>query len=175
MANLNEKMTALADEIRVLSGTTETMGLDAMQSNVADANDTVDTQADLIAQIASALEGKAGGSGSNIEYEIITIPAGATSASYSLSAVTNACGSVTSYLELTTRDATYCAALSFNDNILRYVVDLGSYNSNDAFISTDSVLAYFNNGTITWDSGPVIIEPIQLLLINDPSKTPFPN
>lgn len=59
--SINTKMTALADEIRELSGTTEKLGLDAMTTNVSVANDTIDSQAGLIAQIASALEGKASG------------------------------------------------------------------------------------------------------------------
>lgn len=41
MVTVNEKMTALADEIRVLSGTEGTMGLDAMKSNVNTANSAV--------------------------------------------------------------------------------------------------------------------------------------
>lgn len=41
MATVNEKMTALADEIRILSGTEGTMGLDAMKNNVNAANSAV--------------------------------------------------------------------------------------------------------------------------------------
>lgn len=39
--SVNSKMTALADEIRVLSGAEGTMGLDAMKSNVNTANSSV--------------------------------------------------------------------------------------------------------------------------------------
>lgn len=56
--SINSKMTAIADEIRELCGYTETMGLDAMVSNLDGANDEVDTQTELLAQIATALEGK---------------------------------------------------------------------------------------------------------------------
>ena len=59
--SVNSKMTAIADEIRELSGANGTMGLDAMASNLSKVNDDVNSQADLIAQIASALEGKASG------------------------------------------------------------------------------------------------------------------
>lgn len=60
----SESLTSIADKIRVLSGTTNAMGLDAMANHVGEANTNVNTEAGLIAQIASALEGKAaGGSG----------------------------------------------------------------------------------------------------------------
>lgn len=71
--SVKAKMTAIADEIRELSGTSGAMGLDAMATNLGDANTEVSGQADLIAQIASALEGKA--SGGNIELPELTNPA----------------------------------------------------------------------------------------------------
>lgn len=64
MATVNQKMTALANEIRTLSGTTGTMGLDAMATNVNQANTEVSEQSTLIEQIAAALEGKVAGGGS---------------------------------------------------------------------------------------------------------------
>lgn len=59
--SVNSKMTALADEIRELSGTTGTMGLDAMATHIEDANAEVDNQVELLAQAVAALEGKASG------------------------------------------------------------------------------------------------------------------
>ena len=63
MATVNEKMTALADEIRELSGTTTTKSIDAMTSNIDAANTEIAEQSDLISQIVTALEGKASGGG----------------------------------------------------------------------------------------------------------------
>ena len=67
MATVNEKMTALADEIRELSGTSGTMGLDAMANAVHTENvnfeSNLSTQDNLIAQIQTALQGKAAGGG----------------------------------------------------------------------------------------------------------------
>lgn len=56
--SVNTKMTAIADEIRTLSGTTEAMGLDAMANHVATANTEIDNQETLLTQIANALGGK---------------------------------------------------------------------------------------------------------------------
>lgn len=56
-----ESLTAVADKIRILNGTTETMSLDAMATNLGAANDEVDSQTELLAQAVAALEGKAGG------------------------------------------------------------------------------------------------------------------
>lgn len=67
MSTVGTKMTAIADEIRTLSGTTDPMGLDAMATNVSEANTEISDQADLIAQLASALEGKSVSGGSSVE------------------------------------------------------------------------------------------------------------
>lgn len=72
--SVNSKMTAIADEIRELSGTTDPMGLDAMASNVADANTDVETMAGLIEELEAALEGKSvEGGGAGVVQENVTL------------------------------------------------------------------------------------------------------
>lgn len=57
--SVNTKMTAIADEIRELNGITETMNLDAMATNIGNANSEVATQEGLLIEIANLLSGKA--------------------------------------------------------------------------------------------------------------------
>lgn len=71
--SVNSKLTALADEIRVLSGTTYTMGLDAMKAHVDEANDEIASQVELLTQVVAALEGKASGSGGIETCEVTVI------------------------------------------------------------------------------------------------------
>lgn len=71
--SVNSKMTAIADEIRELSGTTGTMGLDAMAStlNVENTNfaSNLTTQDNLISQIQTALQNKAAATGEDVTAE----------------------------------------------------------------------------------------------------------
>lgn len=61
--SVNSKMTAIADKIRALLGITGTMGMDAMASNLNSAVTEVDSQAALIQQIRTSLNGKVAGGG----------------------------------------------------------------------------------------------------------------
>ena len=61
--SLNSKMTALADEVRELSGTTTTKSISTMITDVENANEEINEQVGLITQIANALVGKAAGDG----------------------------------------------------------------------------------------------------------------
>lgn len=70
MATINEKMTALADEIRELSGTTASKSIDTMTSDINLANNEINSQTDLIAQIkevADNLPEAEGGGGDYIQ------------------------------------------------------------------------------------------------------------
>lgn len=59
--SVNAKMTAIANEVRTLSGVSDKLNLDDMASHTKDANTEVNTQEDLIEQIKTALQGKAAG------------------------------------------------------------------------------------------------------------------
>lgn len=61
--SVNSKMTAIANPIRTLKGASGKMGLDAMASGLTDVVNECDTQADLIAQIKTALANKMAGGG----------------------------------------------------------------------------------------------------------------
>lgn len=61
--SINSTMTALADEVRELSGKTGKLTLENMTDEVASGNETISDQTALIAQISAALEGKASGGG----------------------------------------------------------------------------------------------------------------
>lgn len=56
MEELNLKMTAIANEIRELSGATEKLGLDAMATNVSEGNDEIALQKELLEQAIAELE-----------------------------------------------------------------------------------------------------------------------
>lgn len=56
--SVQTKMTAIADKIRSLLGLSDAMGLDAMATNLDNANTEVATQEDLIAQIAGVVAEK---------------------------------------------------------------------------------------------------------------------
>lgn len=71
--SVNDKMTALADEIRELSGTTTAKSIDAMTSDVGAANTEIAEQTDLLEQIAVALDNKAAGGTSIIVDEELSM------------------------------------------------------------------------------------------------------
>lgn len=128
-----------------------------------------------ITALETELQGKAsGGSGGSsdggIQYEIITIPAGATSATYTLPRLTSVYGSVRGLFEVSSRDNNYGAILSVCDNLFYYISILTASGSM-ADVQIDSARIYYQDGNITWDSGGVVINPVELILINDPNKS----
>lgn len=70
---LDADLTEIADEVRILTDTIDTMTVDEITSNIAQVNADVNSQTDLIAQIKTALEGKAAGNGSEVIAEIASL------------------------------------------------------------------------------------------------------
>lgn len=145
---LNTKMTAIADEIRELSGTTEAMGLDAMATHVGEANDEVSSQAELLAQIASALEGKAGGSDTNEADSLITM----TMNSYTNDRVTSIGQGAFAYATLQSVNfpaATYIGSSAFRNCSQLTTANFPEVTTLDsyAFYSVGLTTASFPNAT----------------------------
>lgn len=68
-------LTEIANEVRTLTGVGESLSPDAMATNINEANEKISSQADLLAQIQSALEGKtAGGSADPVLQEKTATP-----------------------------------------------------------------------------------------------------
>lgn len=67
----SEKMTAIANKIRTLSGTSGALGLDAMATNIENANTEIGEQAEIIEQIITGLSNKVSGV-ENLDEEIST-------------------------------------------------------------------------------------------------------
>ena len=87
----SETLISIADEVRELNGITGTMGLNVMKTNLCNANDEVNTQTELIAQIVNTIEGKAAGAAQatpiitvNKSNGLITATAGSKSSTYQL-------------------------------------------------------------------------------------------
>ena len=70
---VQSKLTAIADKIRAILGSSGKMGLDNMATNLTEVNDEVIDQEELIEQIAATLEGKGINGGVNITGETCTV------------------------------------------------------------------------------------------------------
>ena len=138
---------------------TNNTALDALITRVNAAKDTT----------ASLPE--AGGGSGGIQYEIITIPAGAKSALYTLPRVTSAYG-VSSVPTGEYVASFYNIIMSIYDNKIYSVSDYDELNS--IFVTEHSCVTY-TQGVLTIDTGIVfeIRADMHVLLINDPSKQPI--
>lgn len=69
-------LTAIADEVRTLSDVTDELSPSAMTVNVRNANSEISTQTELLAQVVSALVGKAAGNGGALPDGVSAIASG---------------------------------------------------------------------------------------------------
>lgn len=109
----------------------------------------------------------AGGGGGGIEYEIITIPAWETSATYTLSRVTQAiggaeCGGV---YDIGTMISLY------NDTYYKvsdvYIEDTPEGEMRE--YHTEVGILRFSNGEIIWNNDTILAATFHIVLINDPT------
>lgn len=70
--SINEKMTAIANDTRGLTGSTGALTLNGIHSKLSNAQTETDTQAELIAQITNALAGKGTIESSSLQQKIVT-------------------------------------------------------------------------------------------------------
>lgn len=164
----NTTLINLADKIRVLSGNEDAMTPAVMTSNVetfcSDMDTELSTQDDLIAQIASALEGKSmpsEPSGGGVEYEIVMVNDGDESFSYNLERVTGAYGSCVSSIDI---DST--KIFGVRDNCI--AVSYCDYGEPSYFIDEVSLFFSRNKGQATNLSG-YQFTAMTICLINDPN------
>lgn len=155
--SVNSKMTALANEIRELSGTTEKIGLDDMTTYVANANTEVNSQATKLAELKMILAGKAAGgsgsSGATIDTCTIHLIC-STSSIYGYSYMAYRDGKITPVIftnqaTRTTLDVTFSDVVC--DSLISVHTDiasslLGSSVQGDAVIETTN---YYSSATIT--------------------------
>lgn len=55
---ITDKLSAIANQIRTLCGSTDKLNMEEMANNINDANNEINDQTELIAQIISALDAK---------------------------------------------------------------------------------------------------------------------
>ena len=141
--SVNSKMTAIANEIRDLSGTSEVMGLDSMATHIREANSEVDSQANLITQIKAALDGKVASSGDiGFEDEFVT----RTITTYENSRVTTI-GSSAFYYFTSLTSVSFPECTSIGSNAFYYCSNLTSVSFPKCIGIGNSAFRYCSNLT----------------------------
>jgi len=142
-------MTAIADKIRALLGITGAMGLDAMAANLTTAQSEVTAQNDLIAQIATALEGKTAAAPASPQ--VLTTTPSSNSRSISFTGLTHqptmfaVMPSANTSLSSSTR---YAICVLYDGSSTR-----GVYSNNSTATHTTNGFTFtYSNGTLTIDT-----------------------
>ena len=154
MATVNEKMTALAEEIRELSGTSSAKTIDNMTSDVAEANGDIEQQIGIIDQIRVALAGKASGSG-GIELPELTNPARSSDILSGKEAIDGAGAVITGTIpiktssDLTASGATVSVPAGYYASGASKVVASGSASTPATTITKNPTISVSSSGLIT--------------------------
>ena len=67
-----ENLVSIADEVRTISGVTNTLPINTMKSSLQEANNNINTESELISQIMSALQGKTNAAISEVSIKTTT-------------------------------------------------------------------------------------------------------
>ena len=143
--SVNSKMTAIADQIRTLQGSTNKLGLDLMATEISDANQIIEEQADLLAELNQALSGRGTPNNATLqEKEVMpsTLPQNiyADAGNYGLSKVT-------------VLGDTDLIAQNIKRNVEIFGVK-GSYLGNASTTSKTTVQMYVHGSSYTVDGKP---------------------
>lgn len=154
MATINEKMTALAEEIRELSGTSSVKTIDNMTSDVAEANGDIEQQIGIIDQIRVALAGKASGSG-GIELPELTNPASSSDILSGKEAIDGVGAVITGTIpiktssDLTTSGATVTVPSGYYASQATKSISSGSAKTPATTITKNPTISVNSSGLIT--------------------------
>lgn len=151
--SFNSKMTAIADKIRSILGISGTMGLDAMATNLGTVQNSVDSQADIIVQIETALEGKSagssGGSGATIKTATTVLDSGARTISFTGLDAEPKMFVIIPIGELTLSSIRYVTGVVYDGSLTHGRYGYHTTSSGKSYYSSSYFTWTYNNGTLT--------------------------
>lgn len=144
----SENLVSIADEVRTISGTTSSMGLSTIKTNLQTANNNVATESDYISQIMAALSSKA-----NVDLSIKTkttkLSSNATSISF-----TGLDGEPKAFAICPTGNITlgttrYVTGVTYDGTTTHGVYGYKSSSTSTSYYSSSYFTWTYSNGTLT--------------------------